>query len=284
MMHLNYTIFYHAVPVLIILIIVESVFVMKEKREDRDNFISSFTMVLINIPFSTIANGLGLYLFTFIYHFRIFTISPHYWWAWVFLFFADEFSYYWFHRMSHQARFLWASHQVHHSSQKFTLTSGLRVPWTSGFTGSYFFWAWLPFIGVHPYMVLFMKSVGAIYQFWVHTETINKMPKWFEAFFNTPSHHRVHHSSDIAYLDKNFAGTMIIYDKLFGTYQEEIFKPKYGLTTDIASSNPFVIEFDGWKHLITDLKKSKNWKEGIHYLFDYPGWRPDGKSMTTKKL
>lgn len=283
-MHVDYTILYSSLPVIIVLIIVESVFLMKEKREDTNNFISSFVMVLCNFPLSTIANGLGLYLFAVIYHFRIFTISPHYWWIWAFLFFADEFSYYWYHRMAHQIRFLWASHKVHHSSQKFTLTSGLRVTWTSGFTGSYLFWAWMPFIGIQPYMVLFMKSISAIYQFWIHTETIHKMPKWFEAFFNTPSHHRIHHSSDIAYLDKNHGGTMIIFDKLFGTYQEEIFKPKYGLTCDIHSSNPFVIELDGWKNLLNDIKKSKNWKDRIHYLFDSPGWSPDGSSKTSKQL
>lgn len=282
-MDLDYTILYHSLPVVIILIITESVFLMKEKREDRYNFISSFAMVLCNIPLSTIANALGLYLFTVIYHFRLFTIS-NCWCAWAFLFFADEFSYYWYHRMSHQIRFLWASHKVHHSSQKFTLTSGLRVPWTSGFAGSYLFWAWLPFIGLEPYMILFMKSISAIYQFWIHTETIHKMPKWFEAFFNTPAHHRIHHSSDVVYLDKNHGGTLIIYDRLFGTYQEEIFKPKYGLTSDIYTCNPFVIELGEWKTLITDLKKSKRWKDRIHYLFDSPGWSADGKSMTTKEL
>lgn len=283
-MHLDYTILYNAVPVLIVLIVIESVFVMKEKREDSYNFISSISMALLNIPVSTITNVAGLYLYTLIYHFRIFTLSANYWWVWIFLFFADEFSYYWYHRMSHQARILWASHKVHHSSQKFTLTSGLRVPWTGGICGSFLFWTWLPFIGLAPFMVLFMKSLAAIYQFWLHTETIHKMPKWFESFFNTPSHHRVHHSSDIIYLDKNYGGTMIIYDKLFGTYQKEIFKPKYGLTSDINSSNPFIIELDEWKNIITDLKKSKKWKDRIHYLFDSPGWSHDGKCRTTKQL
>jgi len=283
-MHLDYTILYNAVPVLIVLTVIESVFVMKEKREDSYNFISSISMALLNIPFSTITNVAGLYLYTLIYHFRIFSISSYSWMIWIFLFFADDFSYYWYHRFSHQARILWASHKVHHSSQKFTLTSGLRLPWTGGIGGSFLFWTWLPFIGLAPFMVLFMKSLAAIYQFWLRTETIHKMPKWFEAFFNTPSHHRVHHSSDIIYLDKNYGGTMIIYDKLFGTYQEEIFKPRYGLTSDINSSNPFIIELDEWKNIITDLKKSKRWKDSIHYLFDSPGWSHDGKCRTTKQL
>jgi sterol desaturase/sphingolipid hydroxylase (fatty acid hydroxylase superfamily) len=283
-MHLNYTILYNAVPVLIGLIIIESVFLMKEKREDKKNFISSVAIALLNVPFSTITNLAGLYLYTFIYDFRICSISPHSWMAWIFLVFADELSYYWFHRISHQTRLLWASHKVHHSSQKFTLTSGLRVPWTGGLTGSFLFWAWLPFVGIMPFMVLFMKSLAALYQFWLHTETIAKMPIWFEAIFNTPSHHRVHHSSDIMYLDKNYGGTMIVYDKVFGTYQDEIFTPKYGLTSDIDSSNPFKIELDEWKNLITDLKRSKTWKDRVRYLFDSPGWSPEESYKTTKKL
>lgn len=283
-MHLNYTILYNAVPVLIGLIVIESVFLMKEKREDKKNFISSIAIALLNVPFSTITNLAGLYLYTFIYHFRICSISPHSWIAWIFLVFADELSYYWFHRISHQTRLLWASHKVHHSSQKFTLTSGLRVPWTGGLTGSFLFWAWLPFFGIMPFMVLFIKSLAALYQFWLHTETIHQLPKWFEAVFNTPSHHRVHHSSDIIYLDKNYGGTMIIYDRLFGTFQKETFNPKYGLTSDIDSSNPITIELDEWKNLITDLKRSKTWKDRIRYLFDSPGWTPDENYKTTKKL
>ena len=180
------------------------------------------------------------------------------------LFFSDDFSFYWFHRFSHQIRFLWASHKVHHSSEKFTFISGLRVPWTSDLTGNFLFWAWMPLIGFEPYMVIFMKSANVLYQFWMHTETIKKLPKWFEAVFNTPSHHRVHHGSNVEYLDKNHAGTLIIWDKLFGTYQEEIFKPKYGLTEDIKSFNPFVIAFHEWKNIFRDLKKQKKYKRGLH--------------------
>lgn len=200
------------------------------------------------------------------------------------MFFSDDFSFYWFHRFSHKIRFLWASHKVHHSSEKLTFISGLRVPWTSDLTGNFLFWAWMPFIGFAPYMVIFMKSASVLYQFWLHTETIKKLPKWFEAAFNTPSHHRVHHSSDVEYLDKNHAGTLIIWDKFFGTYQEEIFKPKYGLTENIKSFNPFVIAFHEWKSLFNDFKKAKSLSHGIQYLFNSPGWSHDGSTKTTKQL
>ncbi|MGH2565918.1 MAG: sterol desaturase family protein, partial [Ginsengibacter sp.] len=159
-----------------------------------------------------------------------------------------------------------------------------RVPWTSGFTGNFLFWVWMPLLGIEPYMIILMKSISVLYQFWMHTETIKKLPKWFEMLFNTPSHHRVHHGSNIEYLDKNHGGTLIIWDKLFGTFQQEIFKPTYGLTENIKSLNPFVIEFYEWKNLFNDLRKSGKLKDRFHYLFNSPGWSYDGKTKTAKQL
>ena len=124
-----------------------------------------------------------------------------------------------------------------------------------------------------------MKSVSVIYQFWMHTETIKKLPTWFEAVFNTPSHHRVHHSSDVEYLDKNHAGTLIIWDKLFGTYQPEIFKPKYGLAESIKSFNPFVIAFHEWKNIFMILIEQKKYKTGYGTFLNLP----DGAMMYPTK-
>ena len=133
-------------------------------------------------------------------------------------------------------------------------------------------------------MIMLMKAVGVVYQFWLHTEAINKMPSWFEAIFNTPSHHRVHHATNVEYLDKNHAGTLIIWDKIFGTFKEEEQKPVYGLTKKINSSNPVVIAFHEWKNLFNDFKKAKNIKDYANYLFNVPGWSNDGSSKTTKQL
>ena len=282
-MHVD-TLFYHATPALLILIGVEAVYMIKMHRHDNKDMLSTLGLIIGRIPVSAITNGLVIYSYTLIYHSRFFTIPDTYWWVWVICFFSDDFSFYWFHRFSHQIRFLWASHKVHHSSEKFTFISGLRVPWTSDLTGNFLFWAWMPLIGFEPYMVIFMKSANVLYQFWMHTETIKKLPKWFEAVFNTPSHHRVHHGSNVEYLDKNHAGTLIIWDKLFGTYQEEIFKPKYGLTEDIKSYNPFVIAFHEWKNIFRDLKKAKNMREGLHYCFKPPGWSYDGTTKTSRQL
>ena len=173
---------------------------------------------------------------------------------------------------------------MHHSSEKFTFVSGLRVPWTSDLTGNFLFWAWMPLIGIEPFMILSMKSVSVLYQFWMHTETIKKLPKWFEAFFNTPSHHRVHHGSNIEYLDKNHGGTLIIWDKIFGTFQEELFDPTYGLTDNFKSSNPFAIAFHEWKKILKDFRRTKKLKDRIRYLICSPGWSHDGSTKTTKQL
>jgi sterol desaturase/sphingolipid hydroxylase (fatty acid hydroxylase superfamily) len=282
-MHVD-TLFYHATPALLILIGAEAIYMIKMHRHDNKDMLSTLGLVIGRIPVSAITNGLVIYSYTLIYHSRFFTIPDTYWWVWVICFFSDDFSFCWFHRFSHQIRFLWASHKVHHSSEKFTFISGLRVPWTSDLTGNFLFWAWMQLIGFEPYMVIFMKSANVLYQFWMHTETIKKLPKWFEAVFNTPSHHRVHHGSNVEYLDKNHAGTLIIWDKLFGTYQEEIFKPKYGLTEDIKSYNPLVIAFHEWRNIFRDLKKAKNIREGLHYCFKPPGWSNDGTTKTTRQL
>jgi sterol desaturase/sphingolipid hydroxylase (fatty acid hydroxylase superfamily) len=283
-MHLDNTLLYPALTAIIILTAAETVYMMKEHRHDNKDMLSSIGLALGRVPVSAITKGIVIYTYTLIYQYRFFTIPANYWWAWVICFFSDDFSFYWFHRLSHQIRFLWASHMVHHSSEKFTLSSGLRVPWTSDLTGNFLFWAWMPLIGIEPYMIIFMKSANVLYQFWMHTESIRKLPKWFEAVFNTPSHHRVHHGSDVEYLDKNHAGTLIIWDKLFGTYQEEIFKPKYGLTEDVKSVNPFVIAFHEWKNILRDLKKAKNIRDGLLYCFKPPGWSHDGATKTTRQL
>ena len=133
-------------------------------------------------------------------------------------------------------------------------------------------------------MVFFMQSVSLLYQFWIHTEGIDKMPKWYEYIFNTPSHHRVHHGSDLLYLDKNHAGTLIIWDRMFGTFQPEEHRPKYGLTKNVNTYNPVRVAFHEWINLGRDLRKSKTAKDYWNYLFNSPGWSHDGSTKTTRQL
>ena len=283
-MDLDITILSDAFPALVILMVAEVIYMIKENRHDYKDTFTSISMSLGRLPLSIFSKGLILFLYTLVYQYRLFSIPDNKWWAWAICFFCDDFSYYWFHRMSHKVRFLWASHKVHHTSEKFNLSTALRVPWTSDLTGVFLFWGWMPFIGIEPYMVIFMKSTSVIYQFIMHTETIGKCPKWFEAVFNTPSHHRVHHGSNVEYLDKNHAGTLIIWDKIFGTYKEEIFTPKYGLAEELKSFNPFVIAFHEWRKMFSDFKKAKSFKDRLNYFFNSPGWSHNNTSKTAKQL
>ena len=248
--------------------------------------------------FSSIAMGLGnvfigfvskLFVFAALYYvyenLRIFTI-PITWWSFIILFFLDDFSYYWFHRTSHENRFFWASHVVHHSSKHYNLSTALRQTWTGSFY-SFIFWLWLPLIGFRPGMIIFQMSISLLYQFWIHTELIQKMPKWIELFFNTPSHHRVHHGSNPIYLDKNHAGILIIWDKLFGTFQPELKSEKvqYGLVVNIKTYNPIFIAFNEWGALFKDLNtKNISVRNRIRYLYKPPGWKHDGTGKLSTDL
>ena len=248
--------------------------------------------------FSSIAMGLGnvfiglvskLFVFAALYYvyenFRVFTI-PITWWSFIILIFLDDFSYYWFHRTSHENRFFWASHVVHHSSKHYNLSTALRQTWTGSFY-SFIFWLWLPLIGFHPGIIIFQMSISLLYQFWIHTELIQKTPKWIEFFFNTPSHHRVHHGSNPIYLDRNHAGILIIWDKLFGTFQPELKseKVKYGLVVNIKTYNPIFIAFNEWGALFKDLNtKNISVKNRIRYLYKPPGWKHDGTGKLSTDL
>jgi sterol desaturase/sphingolipid hydroxylase (fatty acid hydroxylase superfamily) len=142
----------------------------------------------------------------------------------------------------------------------------------------------MPLVGFHPVMVLSMQAISLIYQFWIHTETVGKLPYLLELVLNTPSHHRVHHSSDIKYLDRNHAGILIIWDRIFGTFVPEQEHPTYGLTRNIDTFNPFKIAFHEWSDIFTDLKRSKTLRQAIGYLFGPPGWSHDGSRSTTAQL
>jgi sterol desaturase/sphingolipid hydroxylase (fatty acid hydroxylase superfamily) len=180
----------------------------------------------------------------------------------------------------------WASHVVHHSSEEYNLSTALRQTWTGGFYG-FIFGIWLAYIGFHPVMILTQMSISLIYQYWIHTELIGKMPKWFEAVFNTPSHHRVHHGNNPLYLDKNYAGVLIIWDRLFGTFQSELKEEKvvYGLTTNIKTYNILKIAFNEWIALFKDVFTIKtSFINKLKYLFKPPGWKHDGTGILSEDM
>ncbi|MEM8586354.1 MAG: sterol desaturase family protein, partial [Bacteroidota bacterium] len=184
----NIPILFYAIPFFVLFVLIEIAIDVHHKNEwyKTKDTISSLTMGIGNVATGLISKGLEFGTYYFLYQFRIFDIGAE-WWAWVLLFFADDFSYYWFHRMAHQSRWFWASHVVHHSSQHYNLGTALRQTWTGTFSGSFVFWVWLPLVGFHPIMIMIIKSISLIYQFWIHTEAIDKLPSPIEYMFNTPS-------------------------------------------------------------------------------------------------
>lgn len=284
-------IIHFAIPFFILSMLLELYVTTRDKfketkgYETKDAF-ASIAMGLGNVFLGFLSKAIVLWAFVMIYeNFRIFTI-PIEWWSFILIFFADDFSYYWFHRISHECRLFWASHVVHHSSQHYNLSTALRQTWSGGFY-SFIFWLWMPLLGFHPAMILLQMSISLLYQFWIHTEAIDKMPRWFEAIFNTPSHHRVHHGSNPIYLDRNHAGILIIWDKLFGTFQAELPEEKvqYGLVKNINTFNPIKIAFLEWMYMFKDaLSGRKTLKDRLLYLIKPPGWKHDGTGLISDDL
>ena len=278
----------YAIPFFVIALLLEVYVTIKKgiKTYDPKDAFSSIAMGLGNVFLGFFSKALVLLAFLFIYqNFRLFTI-PIAWWSFVLIFFADDLAYYCFHRVSHECRLFWASHVVHHSSQHYNLSTALRQTWSGGFY-TFIFWLWLPLLGFHPGMIMLQMSISLLYQFWIHTETIDKMPRWFEAVFNTPSHHRVHHGSNPLYLDRNHAGILIIWDRFFGTFQPELKDEKvvYGLVKNIDTYNPVKIAFTEWIDMFKDIFSSrKSLKNRLLYLFKPPGWRHDGTGQSSDDL
>jgi len=207
------------------------------------------------------------------------------WWAWILLFALDDFTYYWFHRMNHEVRFFWAGHVPHHSAVKMNFGTALRQG-VGERVHKFFFWMWLPLLGFDPLMLFTVISINLFYQFWVHTELVDKLPRPIEFIFNTPSHHRVHHASNIRYLDCNHGGVFIIWDRLFGTFSEEKEneKPIYGLTENITSHHPIHVATHEYQAIWKDIKSASKWSDKLKYIFLAPGWSHDGEDKRVRTL
>jgi sterol desaturase/sphingolipid hydroxylase (fatty acid hydroxylase superfamily) len=264
-----------AIPGFLLLLLIEVVAAawMHQDLFEWKDTAASLTMGVGNVIIGLFTKVLLFASYSFVHRFAIFNIG-YQWWAWLLLFCAEDFTYYVFHRSSHECRFFWASHVVHHSSQRYNLGTALRQTWTGGLSFSFVFWLWLPLIGFAPIMVMTMQAISLLYQFWIHTELIRSLGP-MEAFFNTPSHHRVHHASNLRYLDRNHAGTLIIWDRLFGTFEpEDEAEPLiYGLTKNINTYNPVRIAFHEWIEIARDVRSAHTWNERWNYVFGPPGWK-----------
>ncbi|MBK9176983.1 MAG: sterol desaturase family protein [Flavobacteriales bacterium] len=212
----------------------------------------------------------GVYLWAYD-QWRLFTLptTPL---TWLAAFLLVDLLYYWFHRLSHEVNFLWAAHIVHHQSEEYNLSVALRQSWWQGL---FSFWFYVPIalLGVHPLVIVTVGAFVTLYQFWIHTKAIGSMGP-LEWILNTPSHHRVHHGSDPKYIDRNHAGTLIIWDKLFGTYQREEEEPVYGITTPLRTWDPLKANFHYWGDLVRWARQCRNWKDRLLVFLKPPGWRP----------
>lgn len=232
------------------------------------NLSCGITSQLSGLFLKVLAIGVYEVLFS---NFSFFQLERN-WIYWVALFFLVDFAYYWGHRMSHQINLFWGGHVVHHQSEEYNLSVALRqssfqTVWTFSFNLP------LALLGFETLDFALMSALNTLYQFWIHTETINKLG-FLEYFFNTPSHHRVHHGRNPKYIDKNHAGTLIIWDKLFGTFQPEEERPTYGITKPINSWNAVWANFSHYVEMSKDLKRIDNWSDKVKYLFNKPGWLP----------
>ena len=192
--------------------------------------------------------------------------------SWVALVVLVDFCYYWNHRINHESRILWAGHVNHHSSQHYNLSTALRQSWSS-YTTSFVFYIPILLVGFSPNLLLASLLVHLFYQYWIHTEAIDKLG-WLEHILMTPSHHRVHHASNPQYLDRNHGGLLIVWDKLFGTFEPEVEPPIYGISKNIESFNLIVVAFHEYKDIYKDVRGAKSPSEAFQYVVRGPGWRP----------
>jgi sterol desaturase/sphingolipid hydroxylase (fatty acid hydroxylase superfamily) len=268
---------YYAVPFFVLLLIVEAIsfkhieddhLVGFERNDTRTSLTMGMGNVIINVAWK-----LGVVaIYAGLYELSPFKLDPHNPLVWVALFFVDDLAYYWFHRVSHENRVFWASHVVHHSSRHYNLSTALRQTWVPM---TYLpFWLPLLLLGFPPWMVLLAQSWSLIYQFGLHTERIGKLPWPLEAVLNTPSHHRVHHGANEQYLDRNYGGILIIWDRLFGTYEPEGERVRYGLTTNINTFNPVRVAFHEYIALWHDIRRAPTWRERVGHAWHGPGWKP----------
>lgn len=276
-----------AIPAFVALVLAEMI---AARFRDRRRYCPKDTLTSLGLGLgSTIAGvlsaGLVFALAVWVHQFAVFEISWDWYWF-VIAFVLDDLAYYVFHRSAHRVRWFWASHVIHHSSQHYNLSTALRQTWTGFFSATFIFRLPLFLIGFPPAMVFFVAALNLVYQFWIHTETIGRMPRWFEAVMNTPSHHRVHHAANPRYLDSNYAGVFIVWDRMFGTFvaERDEDRPRYGIVRNLGSFNILWAAFHEWIGIARDVKAAPDWRARAGYIFGPPGWSHDGSRDTSDTI
>jgi sterol desaturase/sphingolipid hydroxylase (fatty acid hydroxylase superfamily) len=255
-----------------------------KKLYTTKGILSNVYLTLLNMGLDVLIRGICLLVLNYFFQFRFITAWENVFLYWTILLFTEDFMYYWLHRIDHYCRFFWAVHVTHHSSEEFNLTVGFR---SSVFQPLYRFMYFIPlsFLGFKGIDIMFMYSATQIFGILVHTQTIHKLG-FLEYILVTPSHHRVHHGSNVRYLDKNMGMLLIFWDKLFGTFQkeEESDPVRYGLTTNIETYHPINMVFHEWKNMFNDFRNKGKLKHKFMYIFGPPGWSHDGSTKTSSQL
>jgi sterol desaturase/sphingolipid hydroxylase (fatty acid hydroxylase superfamily) len=276
----------YAIPLFVLLILIEMLWVRRRAPtayEPRDT-LTSLALGLGSTAVGIAAAGALYGTAMWLYEFRVFTFGWQ-WWVWALAFVADDLGYYIGHRLGHRVRWFWASHVNHHSSQHYNLSTALRQTWTGPVALSFLFRIPLALAGFHPMMLATCAGINLIYQFWIHTEAIGKMPRWFEAMMNTPSHHRVHHATNPRYLDRNYAGVFIGWDRLFRSFtpEDDDDPARYGITRQLGSFNVLWAAFHEWIAIARDVWRAP-WRSKLGYLWRVPGWSHDGSRETSDMI
>jgi sterol desaturase/sphingolipid hydroxylase (fatty acid hydroxylase superfamily) len=259
-----------AAPVMFLLVFLEwglSIYHNKDAYDGKD-FLAAATIGLVNVGISGLLKVATFGAILFFWNISPFKV-PVTWWSFVACFIVIDFCNYWAHRISHEQRFWWATHITHHNSKKYNFSVSFRLGWTQHIKFIFFIPAIL--VGFDPFVFFICHQTGVLYQFWIHTEYIKKLPAPIEYIFVTPSHHRVHHASDVHYLDKNYGATFIVWDRMFGTFMEERERPTYGITKNIDSYNPITLNFHEWVDMFKDVAKAESLKEAYAIMFGRPG-------------
>jgi alkylglycerol monooxygenase len=266
-----------AIPVLLLLTIAEMVYdsFRHGKRFSFQDTLTNLSCGFGNQGLNLFTEGLKLFLFIDIFYGKL-AIGhiPHTWWSVLLCLFIFDFAFYWEHRLSHTINILWGTHVVHHSSEEYNLSIALRRSWLADVVVIIFFLP-IPMMGFAPETFLTVVVIHNFYQFILHTKAIGKLPAWFSFAMHTPSHHRVHHGKDPKYIDKNFSGVFILYDRIFGTFKEEEEEPTYGITTQLTTNNPWKVNLHYYQDLFRTVGQVKGISNKLKLLFGPPGWFPE---------
>lgn len=267
----------YAIPFFILFILIEVVSLWLAPDDDEVGYTGRDTATSLSMGIGSVVVGVGYKALQLVVYAALYAVTPlrldtSLWWVWVVIFFAEDFAYYWYHRAHHEIRFLWASHVVHHSSQHYNFSTALRQTWTP--FGGLPFWAPLALLGVPPWAIFLQQSISLLYQFFLHTERVGKLWRPVEYVMNTPSHHRVHHGMNTRYLDRNYGGILIIWDRLFRSFEPEGERVVYGLTKQLRTYNPLVVATHEYVSIWRDLRGAASWRTRVNHLVRGPGWLP----------